>query len=550
MTPALPAESGALASPLIFVLPNLVSAVIQIALFVFSLFRRRVPGALQFAGLSLCAALWSASWGLSQTSDRAATKILWFDVAQIGVALAPLFWIALVLAVTGRERWLTPRLFAPLAAIPAVSLALIWLGDAHGWLRRGIEIRTVAGASFVHVDHGPWFTVELAQTYTLIGLCLVLLLRDLPRPPLRRQRLALVAALTLPIASHVADRAGFELLRPFGPASVTFSLSGLVILWALFHERLFDLAPIARSAVVESLGVAVVVADASGRLVDLNLAARMLLADLGGDPAKLPIGRSASAVFRDWERWTSAWTTSLRLGDGRAFEVTSKPIAGRGAKRLGDVVVLHDVTEHERARQHIERQLAEIRRLQDELREQAIRDPLTGCFNRRYLEATLTRELARAERDGSELCLVMIDLDHFKDLNDRFGHAAGDSMLRDVGSLLRGSTRTSDIVCRYGGEEFLVVLVGARRVIGHRRAEQWRQACAEREFVFAGQEVRLTLSAGVAGWRLDAQDRDLLLEAADRALYRAKQKGRNRVEVGVDEGLAEPTPSTPEPSAA
>ncbi len=171
---------------------------------------------------------------------------------------------------------------------------------------------------------------------------------------------------------------------------------------------------------------------------------------------------------------------------------------------------------------------------QEQLKDQAMRDPLTGLLNRRYLDETLPREFARATREGRPIALLMIDVDRFKDVNDTQGHAAGDQVLRALGGLLRAMTRASDVACRWGGEEFVVVLPGAPVDAATRRADDMRLAFAS--LAIPGQESRggNSFSVGLSVFPRHGDTPEGLLEAADRALYRAKDGGRNRVEVAVD----------------
>lgn len=177
----------------------------------------------------------------------------------------------------------------------------------------------------------------------------------------------------------------------------------------------------------------------------------------------------------------------------------------------------------------LQSQILEIQSLQAKLREQAIRDSLTSLFNRRFLEETLDRELSAAARGRSLLTILLLDLDHFKEFNDQYGHEAGDTVLRVVGSLLRGNTRSSDIACRYGGEEFIVVLPGATLELGCERAEFLRVAFEQTEVMFNGKLLKATFSVGVSTYPTHGSTREELIRAADMALYGAKRSGRNRI---------------------
>lgn len=172
-------------------------------------------------------------------------------------------------------------------------------------------------------------------------------------------------------------------------------------------------------------------------------------------------------------------------------------------------------------------------KLRDELRSQAIQDPLTGLFNRRYLDETLPRELNRAQRLAAPLCVVMLDMDGFKQFNDSFGHAPGDELLRTFADVLRKYLRKSDISCRYGGDEFVLIMPDSPIADTQERVEQIRTHLNELQQVqHAGQQLgMITLSAGIASMPEHGSTESELLKAADEAMYTAKQGGRNRIVV-------------------
>ncbi len=192
-----------------------------------------------------------------------------------------------------------------------------------------------------------------------------------------------------------------------------------------------------------------------------------------------------------------------------------------------------------RAHEELAARLAEIESLNRRLRDQAIRDPLTGLHNRRYLEDALDHAGARTARSGEALSVVALDLDQFKAVNDTHGHATGDRVLRRTAEVLRAHVRASDIVGRVGGEEFIVALPGAPLAMALVRAEQWRSAVAGGSVESdEGVEVRCTVSIGVAEHRRSHETIAEALRRADAALYQAKRSGRDRV-------VAAPPPADP-----
>jgi diguanylate cyclase (GGDEF)-like protein/PAS domain S-box-containing protein len=195
------------------------------------------------------------------------------------------------------------------------------------------------------------------------------------------------------------------------------------------------------------------------------------------------------------------------------MEIGGKPVL---------INLMIDITERARAER-------EIRALQDQLREQAIHDSLTGLYNRIPLNEFFDRELSIAKRRNQFVSVIMADLDHFKAVNDSFGHLAGDEALRVCSNLIRNSFRASDICCRYGGEEFLIVLPDSSLGDACERAEQLRKVLEQTEVPYGTVPFRVTATFGVATYPEHGQTRDALISAADNALYQGKSSGRNCV---------------------
>jgi diguanylate cyclase (GGDEF)-like protein len=180
----------------------------------------------------------------------------------------------------------------------------------------------------------------------------------------------------------------------------------------------------------------------------------------------------------------------------------------------------------------------QIQTLQEQLREQAIHDPLTGLYNRLPLNEFFDREIRVAIRSKHPISVVLADMDHFKVINDTYGHPAGDAALTAFGLLLRNSCRTTDICCRYGGEEFLILLPDMALDLAILRTNRIRAMFESSPITTGSAEFHLTASFGVAVFPTHGTTRDTLIAAADHALYAAKDSGRNQV-----------CPYSPEPAA-
>ena len=223
-------------------------------------------------------------------------------------------------------------------------------------------------------------------------------------------------------------------------------------------------------------------------------------------------------------------------GGRRWLETHAVPLRDSRQRITAVLGVTRDISDHKQlqaadreAKRQLESQLAEITQLQERLQHLVIRDPLTGLHNRRYLDEALPRELSRAKREGYSLAVVMIDLDHFKRVNDTYGHAAGDEVLRTLAATLKVGARESDIICRYGGEEFLIALPQMSLEHAMPRVEAWRLSLAGTTVMYGELAICVTLSAGIAGFPEHGGDAEKLISYADEALYQAKNAGRNRV---------------------
>ena len=292
---------------------------------------------------------------------------------------------------------------------------------------------------------------------------------------------------------------------------------------------------------LEQSPLSILITDAEGIIEYVNRRFTEItgytLADVTGKtPRILKSGETSEGAYRQlWEtiKRGDVYETEVlnRKKDGGSFWAHEliAPVLDAHGKVYRFISMQQDITERRRTdselrlmNTRLQMQLMEIEHLHDQLREEAIRDSLTRLFNRRYMEETLDREISRADREPSSISVVMMDVDRFKSINDAHGHQAGDTVLQTLGTLLLENTRISDIACRYGGDEMVVVMPGATLLQAAQRAEEWRAAFSMLEFSLGEARVKTTLSFGIASFPEHAGNPNQLLSAADRALYRAK----------------------------
>lgn len=301
---------------------------------------------------------------------------------------------------------------------------------------------------------------------------------------------------------------------------------------------------VSRNALFEKMSDGVIVLDAQNRIADINSAA---LGMLGARSAQW-IGQSAApleqalpaALLQSRAPAQNDVQVHNARGEARILNVRVAPL-DEGKPHGGRLMILQDITERKHNEQALERmnrqlqvQLAEIQALQVSLQEQATRDPLTGLYNRRFLLEMLSKELKQSARTQRPVSVVMMDIDRFKSFNDMYGHAAGDVMLTTLSDWLRTRTRRGDLVCRYGGDEFLVVLSGMPQDVCLRRAQEWCETFRELRFWHEDTLLHTTLSLGVSTAPTHGATPEELIHSADMGMYAAKEAGRDCVRAPED----------------
>jgi diguanylate cyclase (GGDEF)-like protein len=480
--------------------------------------RRRNPAARALAVIMAGIAGWSGIDATLMGGASVALRRPLLAVQFVFVSLAVLGLLALPRLLAdptwrpGRRSWwllAEPLAIVPVAAIPATA-HLVY------------DQRLIA-AQPMRLASGPAFEAHTAYCYVLLASALVLLVRRWRSTSgtFRRQAAVLLLSAVPPVLGNVVaivlqSRGGSVPITPLG-----FLATGLVAGYAVFRMGLLRLVPVARGLVVETMTDAVLVSDPAGRLLDLNPAARRMLAAVRPQLPEEPIGCTLAEVAgaEVLEALQLAGEPALgrvvEAAPGVHLDVRSTRVTDPKGRPLGIISVIRDVSV--------------LENLKAELAEEAVRDHLTGLYNRRHLDRLLAGALAEAG-DGQPVGVVLLDADHFKRVNDGYGHAAGDQVLRGLAGVLRASTRPGDTIARLGGEEFVIVLPGADLEQARLRAEAVRAACGRWQHEVTGGTLRVTVSAGVAAAPADGADPATLLAACDRALYAAKAAGRDRVE--------------------
>jgi len=499
--------------------------------------RQGVRGARFLAFSMLSSGVWTLAAGIEAALVEPSAKILFSKIAYIGFTPTAVFMLMFVFSYSGQVK-LRGRLdYAALWFIPITTLILAWTNDLHGLIWSGFSPGPQEQNVLVY-HHGPGFWVHTVYLYG-VGVAINVTLVRMYRKAARAYRAQI---LMMAIASFFPAVAGliyaFELNPIQGLDWTPVSMVGAGGAFALGIARmnLLDLVPVARETLIEQIQAGIIVLDRQNRVADINPAARVLFGLFPGTE----VGKPADAVFPpEIVALNSDGMIELCLGgyDPRQVEVRTTNLYEASGERSGKLIMLYDITarknterELQEANIRLQAQVTEIQLLKEKLREESIRDPLTGLYNRRYLDEMLEREIARSNRQKKPVSFMLMDADNFKHINDEYGHQCGDVVLNEVARIIMLNTRREDIACRFGGDEFLIILPGTSATIAFERAEGLRQKIAAKRITVREKVVSATFSVGVATYPKHGSSIDTIIRACDQALYLAKANGSNRTE--------------------
>jgi diguanylate cyclase (GGDEF)-like protein/PAS domain S-box-containing protein len=326
----------------------------------------------------------------------------------------------------------------------------------------------------------------------------------------------------LPLAVRIPeDFLGLDLIPKLDNIVVFLLVSAILFFIAIFRFNALEILPIAHDLIVQNIKSGIVVLNTTGHVVEINPYARLLI----GQNIEDAIGKPLETVLKDWPSLGSFLQLNERLENEISVTrnnrtsfllVQVSPIRNKRDIFSGHVIVVLDITDRKQAEMELER-LART-------------DALTGVTNRRQFFETAEKQFELAKRYSRQLAVMMLDVDYFKNINDRYGHRTGDQVLQFIAGACQRQVRSTDTFARYGGEEFICLLPEQSERGAHDLAERIRQMIEQAEVQFEAQSIRTTVSIGLA-FIQDTSDLTLekLIDHADQALYESKSAGRNRI---------------------
>lgn len=520
-------------STLLFVSGAIALLVLRIAV------RRRTSiGGKTLIGMMLAMTIWSWMYALHWAFPTWPARFFWLDATYIGVVAIPVLVLIFAINLTKLNFKFKKKYVILFSIIPVLTLIILWT-DPYTNLFFGGQRSSSDNSIY---SGGVWFWISIIYDYGLLITGLIYMISAWVRIRggiYRAQLTYAIMGVSIPLLVSMLGIAGFHPLPGLDLIPFSFIISGIFFLISLHIFHFLDLIPIAHDALIDHMSDGMIVLDTKKRVVDANNSACRLL------DTKKPaiVGRTidevvrATDLFPDWtgleEAPAQVIMTFSEMAD-MTLDVQINPLLSDEGEKIGYLIVWRDITELKRVEDELRAtniiligQLQKIEVLQKELLEEVVRDPLTGAFNRRFLEKTLPKELNRAKRQRTPISFLILDIDHFKLVNDQFGHDIGDKVLRSVANKLEEITRAGDWVVRYGGEEFLVALVGSDLHSARQKAEAIREEINNLATEHQGCSIKVTISIGIAEYPVHGKDSHQILKAADAAMYLAKTDGRN-----------------------
>lgn len=481
-----------------------------------------------FIGVSATATLYIIGFAMELASTTLPEVKMWTVVEYMGIAFCPPFCLLLVMHYTAMEKWLTRKVSLGLFVIPTASLLLVATNDRHHLFYRSIYWREGAPFPTTDIVMGEWYIVQGCYTFGCLMLAAFILMRQWRNTPVyRRQVSAMLVGHLLPILASFLYLVG---LTPYGldPVPFVLAVTSACYIWAIRSTGMLDIAPIAREYIFESMRDGVVVLDPLDRLVDYNRAAQRMIPILRMTHIGFTLDKLQDMEPGGCNLLSRLNPSELEGGqrirweqDGRAlqYDVYISPVLNRKGYTVGRMFTLLDVTG--------------TALVEERLRYLATHDGLTRILSRTFFleQADLLHKACLKE--GRPFSVLLLDIDYFKQVNDKYGHLVGDRALVHAVKICERHLGKEALFARYGGEEFVAALPGLDIEAAWTLAETIRKDLAESPFLWNETRISVTASFGLAEVRTAADTMPDLLHKADKALYQAKAGGRNCIRTAL-----------------
>ena len=506
-----------------WILPSLLGTIISLYVTRQTSMFMRPPASLYMTAMGIMVAWWCAGQWAGLLWQNLDYRYFVAQLQYVAIASVPVLWFSASLCYGGFHRFV--KRWYPLIWIPpAITILIAFTNSYHGQL--WTDFQPSPDSVGLEITYGPWFNVYAVYSYSAVTIGTVILAHRIGfLPGHRRKFLYVISAPIVVLALNIPFIFGLQLL-PIDPTPIGFALASLILISAL-RQNVFAVLPIARRHILDKLGDGVITIDDQGLIVDANAAAKSMLG-----ATVVVLGKPLAAALPKDALPTDQDHNETRLLDGRWLDIRVSSVQVLDGPARGQIVLLRDITREKHMQRTVEHTQQTLESLNSRLQEQAHTDDLTQLANRRHLYQRMQEEWSRSERRNQPVSLILLDFDHFKKVNDFYGHQTGDQVLTIAAKLIRQSIRPEDLASRHGGEELAVLLPDTALEDAIEAAQRIQKTVSTHIYsTEQGQEFSVTISAGVACREPGDGSVDALVARADSALYHSKRTGRNAVSV-------------------
>ncbi|MEA4933552.1 MAG: diguanylate cyclase [Lawsonibacter sp.] len=471
--------------------------------------------------LLLCFAIcfYILGYTLELNSTVPSQIMFWNRIEYIGIPFVSALWLTISLIYTGHFTNYRKALLAAIYGVPVVTMVLRLTNAYHHLYFSSVRYLDALGGLILVKQMGPWMYVQAYHSALMVLLSMGLFLFDSIKSAQR-----LMGKIVLIVAASVVAISGLFLsqLNPLGIPidymALCLPITCIAVIMAISRYDLLEIKSIARIKVFEASKDAILLLNRQNRVLDYNDSAKRLF-----DLANIPLN---NGTFPALPRNASDFLDSLQHGEPSVaklcihgkdhyFNISTEPICSCTVL-LGWIKTIHDITE--------------LCQLNEELNRQAMTDELSVLSNRRAFMLRGKEVVLAAEKHGAPLHLLMLDLDHFKNVNDEYGHPAGDLVILEFSKLLKRYFGASNLIARLGGEEFAVLLSGVSDDDALKKIRVFLEAARQHVYEYSGQQVHVTASIGVTKGQ-PGQTLESMMRRVDKALYQSKDQGRDLITV-------------------
>ena len=478
-----------------------------------------------FSAFILCVGVYLFGYLMIINSSNLQELIFWNQIQYLGLPFISVLWLTVALLYTKTIYTLSRRMTVVLFFVPVITFFIRLTNSWHHLFYTNWGVKQFFGFYSLHMERGFWYFVHISHTILCLFLTIIIYYlgyRKKMSGYTKPQFMVFFFASLLPLIGIILILFAYDKWI-IDYSALIMPISILIIGYGILKYDFLEIKALARETVFENSLDGMMILESGLRLIDYNQAAKDFFKALNISLDNYPIEHLFNQEPELLEIFKSETTQEFSVmidGEERFFEISALPLGIPHDRKTRMFKSIRDITEK--------------KKVQEKLTILATIDSLSGLYNRAEFMKLAQRELSLAKRHNKRSSLLMIDVDHFKNINDTFGHAAGDEVIRKMGNTIMTSFRKTDFAGRLGGEEFAVLLRDTSLDEAKGAAKKFLETVSRIKVIYEQQEISFTVSIGVAAIYVDINNSSSIediLKKADDALYKAKAKGRNCVAV-------------------